>query len=126
MSADRRRVREELVETLRTVACCDYRVGVGEMGLVDSVAVDDDGVAHVEVVPCCTYGMARLEHEVAKEAGTVSGVTGVEVDVAWDETWNPERAAGSVGDVTPDIEDLAEAHGLEPRWKEYEGDDARQ
>lgn len=114
------RVREELIEVLRTVACCDQRVGVGELGLVDGVAVDDDGVAHVDVLPCCTYGMARLEHEVAQEARTVAGVTDVEVDVDWDECWDPERMAEAVEDATPDIEELAEAHDIEPRWHEYE------
>lgn len=122
MSVNTQRVRDELVETLRTVACCDYRVGVGELGLVETVAVEDDGTARVEVLPCCTYGMARLEHEVEKEARTVRGVTAVEVDVAWDETWTPERAMDSVEDATPDIEELAETHGLEPRWMEYEAD----
>lgn len=124
MSSDRQQMRDELIETLRTVACCDYRVGVGELGLVEHVAVDDDGVARVEVLPCCTYGMARLEHEVRKEAGTVGGVTGVEVNVAWDEMWGPARMADSVDEATPDIEELAEAHGVEPRGKKYVSEDA--
>lgn len=124
MSSDRQQVRDELIETLRTVACCDYRVGVGELGLVEHVALDDDGVARVEVLPCCTYGMARLEHEVRKEAGTVAGVTGVKVNVAWDEMWDPARMADSVDDATPDIEELAETHGVEPRGKKYVSEDA--
>lgn len=119
MSTNTRRVEDELVETLRTVACCDYRVGVGELGLVETVSVDDEGAARVEILPCCTYGMARLEHEVKKESRTVPGVTSVEVDVAWDETWNPDRATENVEDATPDIEELAESHGLEPRWPEW-------
>ena len=124
MSSNPQRVRDELVETLRTVACCDHRVGVGELGLVDSVDVGDDGAAHIEVLPCCTYGMARLEHEVKQEASTVSGVTDVDVDVAWDGVWDPVEMADSVDDATPDIEELAEEHGLEPRWLEYEASDA--
>lgn len=120
MSVDQRRVRDDLIATLRTVACCDQRVGVGELGLVDSVTVTDDGVARVEVLPCCTYGMARLEHEVRREAHTVAGITDVEVDIAWDEAWDPDYMAETVEEATPDIEDLAEEHGLEPRWKEYE------
>lgn len=120
MNIDQQRIHDDLIETLRTVACCDQRVGVGELGLVDSVTVTEDGVAHVEVLPCCTYGMARLEHEVKQEARTVAGITNVEVEVAWDEAWDPERMAKTAEDVTPDIEDLAEEHGLEPRWKEYE------
>lgn len=124
MSVDRQQVRDELIETLRTVACCDYRVGVGELGLVDHVGVDDDGVAHVEVLPCCTYGMARLEHEVRKETRTVTGVTDVEVDVAWEKTWDPERMTDVVDEATPDIEELADKHGLEPRGKSYVDEDA--
>lgn len=122
MSVNTQRVRDELTETLRTVACCDHRVGVGELGLIDSVTVTDEGSAHIEVLPCCTYGMARLEHEVEQEACGVNGVTEVEVDVAWDEAWDPTQMAEIVEDKTPDIEDLAEEEGLEPRWKEYEGD----
>lgn len=125
MSIDQRRVRDELIETLRTVACCDQRVGVGELGLVDDVTVTAEGVARVQVLPCCTYGMARLEHEVEREAHTVSGVTDVDVDVAWDEAWDPTRMADAVEDATPDIEELAEEHGLEPRWLKYE-EEARQ
>lgn len=123
MSSDQQRVRDELVESLRTVACCDQRVGVGELGLVDGVTVSDDGVAHIEVLPCCTYGMARLEHEVEQEARTVTGVTKVDVEVAWDGVWDPAEMAETVEDATPDIEDLAEKHDLEPRWLDYEGRD---
>lgn len=119
MSADSPRVRADLVETLRSVACCDSRISVGEMGLVDSVRVDDDGVAHVEVVPCCTYGTTKLVHEVEREAVTVPGVTGVEVAVDWEETWSPERMAEVAADATPDIEELADASGVDPRWEEY-------
>ena len=114
---------DDLAETLRTVACCDQRVGVGELGLIDEVTVDDDGVARIEILPCCTYGMARLEHEVEREARAVPGVTSVDVDVDWDECWDPERMAKSVDDATPDIEALAAEHGLEPRWPEYESED---
>jgi metal-sulfur cluster biosynthetic enzyme len=114
--------RDELVETLRTVACCDQRVGVGELGLVDEVTVTEEGVAHVQVLPCCTYGMARLEHEVEREAHTVEGVVDVTVDVAWDDAWDPSRMAEAVEDATPDIEELAEEHGLEPRWLDFESD----
>lgn len=120
MSANIPGVRDELEETLRTVACCDSRVGVGELGLVESVSVDDDGAARIEVLPCCTYGMARLEHEVEKEASDVHGVKSVDVEVAWDEIWDPERATTSVDEATPDIEELAEAHDLEPGWEAYQ------
>ena len=123
MNDDTHRLKAALVAKLRTVACCDLRVGVGELGLVDDVSVTDDGVAHVDVLPCCTYGMARLQHEVEAEAGTVAGVTGVEVDVAWDETWDPGRVLEGAEEATPDIDALAEAHDLEPRWKEYQADD---
>ena len=126
MSTDRHSAYDELAETLRTVACCDQRVGVGELGLIDSVDIDDDGVARVEVLPCCTYGMARLEHEVERGARAVDGVTSVEVDIAWDEAWDPERMAETVEDTTPDIEDLAAEHGLEPRWKEYKKEDTEE
>lgn len=124
MSINRQRIHDELIETLRTVACCDQRVGVGELGLVDSVTVNDDGAAHIEVLPCCTYGMARLEHEVEREARTVSGVTAVNVEVAWDGVWDPVEMAETVEDATPDIEELAEEHDLEPRWLEYEASEA--
>lgn len=120
MSADPQRVRAELVETLRTVACCDSRIPVGDMGLVEGVRVDDDGAAHVEVVPCCTYGTTKLVNEVEREAVTVPGVTDVEVAVDWERTWDPERMAEGVEDATPDIRELADAHGVEPRWTEYE------
>lgn len=123
MSTDRQRVHDELAETLRTVACCDQRVGVGELGLIDSVTLTGDGVARVEILPCCTYGMARLEHEVERAARAVTGVADVEVDIAWDECWDPARMAETVADTTPDIEDLAAEHELEPRWPGYERED---
>lgn len=124
MSINQRRVHDELVDTLRTVACCDQRVGVGELGLVDDVSVTEAGVANVQVLPCCTYGMARLEHEIEQEARTVAGVTAVEVEVAWDEAWDPTRMAEAADDATPDIEDLAEEHDLEPRWLSHGTDGA--
>lgn len=123
MKIDRRRVHDELVETLRTVACCDQRVGVGELGLVEDVTVTEEGVAHVQILPCCTYGMARLEHEVEREAHAVPEVTEVTVDVAWDEAWDPAQMAETVRDATPDIEELAEEHGIEPRWLEFDSED---
>ena len=119
MGTDTRRVHDELVDVLRTVACCDQRVGVGELGLVDGVTVEE-GVARVELLPCCTYGMARLEHEVRRAAVAVDGVSSVVVDVAWDDAWDPGRMAEAVDDATPDVEELAEEHGVEPRWLEYE------
>lgn len=123
MSTDRHPAYDELAETLRTVACCDQRVGVGELGLIDEVTLSEEGVARVEVLPCCTYGMARLEHEVEREARTVPGVTEVEIEIAWDECWDPARMAETVAEATPDIEALAAEHGLEPRWPEYASED---
>lgn len=87
------------------------------------MTVTDEGAARIEILSCCTYGMARLEHEVEREARTVPGVTSVDVAVAWDEAWDPDRMAESAADATPDIEALAAELGIEPRWPEYEAED---
>ena len=73
--------------------CCqERRISVVDMGLIESIRIEDRRVS-VEMVLTtgwCPFA-SRLLGMVEEEVGTLSGVDEVDVEVAWDPTWTPER-----------------------------------
>ena len=106
-------LRSEVLEALEGVACCDFRVGVGQLGLVQDVQVSEDGVASVKVLPCCVFGMTKLVTSVKEGIAGIEGITEVEVDVAWDQIGNRElMSVDSSRLLGLDLKTLAEKQGL--------------
>jgi metal-sulfur cluster biosynthetic enzyme len=73
--------------------CCrERRISVVDMGLIESLEIQDREV-RIEMVLTtgwCPFA-ARLLEMVEEEVGGLPGVDGVDVEVVWDPTWTPER-----------------------------------
>jgi metal-sulfur cluster biosynthetic enzyme len=73
--------------------CCqERRISVVDMGLIESIRIEDRRVS-VEIVLTtgwCPFA-SRLLEMVEEEVGKLSGVDEVDVEVVWDPTWTPER-----------------------------------
>ena len=77
--------------------CCrDRRISVVDMGLIESIEIED---RKVEIEMVLTTGWcpfaSRLLEMVTEEVGALSTVDNVDVDVIWDPTWTPERMSES-------------------------------
>jgi metal-sulfur cluster biosynthetic enzyme len=77
--------------------CCrDRKISVVDMGLIESIAIEDH---RVEIEMVLTTGWcpfaSRLLEMVTEEVGALPTVTDVDVDVVWDPTWTPERMSES-------------------------------
>ena len=106
-------LKNEVVEALKSVACCDQRLGVGQLGLIQDVGVDAERVVSVKVLPCCVFGMTRLVTSVKEGLGQIEGITNVEVEVAWDQVWRRDNISpDDKGPLQFDLKALAEKHGL--------------
>ncbi len=73
--------------------CCqERRISVVDMGLIESIRIEDRRVS-VEMVLTtgwCPFA-SRLLEMVEEQVGKLSGVDEVDVEVVWDPTWTPER-----------------------------------
>ena len=73
--------------------CCqERRISVVDMGLIESIRIEDRRVS-VEMVLTtgwCPFA-SRLLEMVEEEVGRLSGIDEVEMEVVWDPTWTPER-----------------------------------
>ena len=102
-------------EALQGVGCCDARFGVGQLGLVHDVKVEDEGAVLVKVLPCCIFGMTRLVTSVKESLSELEDVASVAVDVAWDQIGKTNLAPQSGGHTLKlDLESLTRKHGLKP------------
>ena len=73
--------------------CCrDRKISVVDMGLIESIEIQDREVKIEMVLTTgwCPFA-ARLFEMVEEEVGSLPGVDSVEVEVVWDPTWTPER-----------------------------------
>jgi metal-sulfur cluster biosynthetic enzyme len=77
--------------------CCrDRKISVVDMGLIESIDIEDRRV-RIEMVLTtgwCPFA-SRLLEMVTEEVGDLPTVDSVEVDVVWDPTWTPERMSES-------------------------------
>ena len=90
-ATDRVRLREEVIEVLRTVYDPEIPVNIYELGLVYDVEVDED--AHVKVRMTLTSPMCpvaeSLPPEVEQKVRQIPGVAHAEVVLTWEPVWNP-------------------------------------
>jgi metal-sulfur cluster biosynthetic enzyme len=106
-------LKQEVVEALKGVGCCDYRFNLEQLGLISDVQVTGDGEVSVEVLPCCIFGMTRLVKSVEEGLAQVDGLNKVAVAVAWDQLG--ERSSmptAALGNLQLNLESLAKEHGL--------------
>jgi FeS assembly SUF system protein len=84
-------VRERVIEQLRTIFDPEIPVNIYELGLIYEVNVDDAGQVGIRMTltsPMCPAA-EQLPPEVESKARSVAGVSGVQVDLVWEPTWNP-------------------------------------
>jgi metal-sulfur cluster biosynthetic enzyme len=77
--------------------CCrDRRISVVDMGLIESIDIEDRRVKIEMVLTTgwCPFA-SRLLEMVTEEVGALSTVDSVGVDVVWNPTWTPERMSES-------------------------------
>jgi len=77
--------------------CCrERRISVVEMGLIESIEIENRRV-RIEMVLTtgwCPFA-SRLLEMVTEEVRALPTVDSVDVDVVWDPTWTPERMSAS-------------------------------
>jgi FeS assembly SUF system protein len=89
---DPNELRERIVDALRTVYDPEIPVNIWELGLIYDIDVADDGAVGIKMTltsPHCPVAES-LPGEVQRAAGSVAGTRGVEVEVVWDPSWNPD------------------------------------
>ena len=77
--------------------CCrDRKISVVDMGLIESIEIEDRrvGIEMVLTTGWCPFA-SRLLEMVTEEVEALSTVDSVEIDVVWDPTWTPERMSES-------------------------------
>jgi FeS assembly SUF system protein len=87
------RIRERIIERLRTVYDPEIPVDIYELGLIYEVKVDEAGQVGIRMTltsPMCPAA-EQLPPEVETKAREVEGVTGVALELVWDPPWTPER-----------------------------------
>ena len=73
--------------------CCrERRISVVDMGLIESIRIEDQrvGIEMVLTTGWCPFA-SRLLGRVEEEVGKLPGVDGVDVEVVWDPAWTPGR-----------------------------------
>jgi FeS assembly SUF system protein len=88
---DRAKLRDEVIEVLRTIYDPEIPVDIYELGLVYDVDVDED--AHVKVRMTLTSPMCpvaeSLPPEVEQKIRQIPGIAHVDVEITWEPPWNP-------------------------------------
>jgi FeS assembly SUF system protein len=89
--ADVEKIREAVIEQLRTVYDPEIPVDIYELGLVYEVQVDEQATVRIRMTltsPMCPVAES-LPPEVEAKARAVEGVSDVSIDLVWDPPWNP-------------------------------------
>jgi FeS assembly SUF system protein len=85
------KVRDQVIEVLRSIYDPEIPVNIYELGLVYDVAVDEEN--HVKVRMTLTSPMCpvaeSLPPEVEQKIRLIPGVPHVDVELTWEPPWNP-------------------------------------
>jgi FeS assembly SUF system protein len=84
-------IKEEVVNTLRTVYDPEIPVDIYELGLVYTVDVHPNGVADIAMTltsPMCPAAQ-DLPPEIKQKVESVNGITQANVTVVWEPRWDP-------------------------------------
>ena len=90
-SAEDEKIRDGVIEVLRTVFDPEIPVNIYELGLVYDVEVRPEHKVYIRMTltsPMCPVA-ETLPPEVQEKARGVAGVSDVEIDLVWDPPWNP-------------------------------------
>jgi FeS assembly SUF system protein len=87
------RLKQEIVEALKTVYDPEIPVDIYELGLIYGLDVSPDGSVSIRMTltsPACPVA-GSLPGEVEKRAGEVAGVGNVSVELVWDPPWEMDK-----------------------------------
>lgn len=90
---NREEIKNEAIETLKSIYDPEIPVNIYELGLIYSLEVDDKGVVYVEMTlttPACPVAES-LPMQVQQALAAVDGVADVDLRLVWDPPWSKER-----------------------------------
>jgi FeS assembly SUF system protein len=87
---DVQRIKERVVEELKTVYDPEIPINIYELGLIYQLEISETGFADVEMTltsPMCPVA-GSLPGEVEAKVKSVSGVSDARVELVWDPPWS--------------------------------------
>lgn len=89
---DKEKIKNEIIEAIRTVEDPEIPVNIYELGLIYSIDVDDAGKVDIKMTlttPMCPVADS-MPLEVQTKTIAVEGVTDVDLQVVFDPMWTKE------------------------------------
>lgn len=90
---DREVIREQIVETLKSIFDPEIPLNIYDLGLIYGFEVAEDGTVEIEMTltapGCPVAGM--IVQEVAQKTGAIEGVRSSHVKLTWDPPWTKDR-----------------------------------
>ncbi len=90
---DREVIREQIVETLKSIFDPEIPLNIYDLGLIYGFEVAEDGTVEIEMTltapGCPVAGM--IVQEVAEKTGAIEGVRSSHVKLTWDPPWTKDR-----------------------------------
>ena len=90
-TVDPEKLRETIVERLRTVYDPEIPVNIYEIGLIYGLDIEPQGQVHIRMTltsPMCPVAES-LPIEVENKVASLPGVTSVGLELVWDPPWTP-------------------------------------
>jgi FeS assembly SUF system protein len=91
--SERERIREKVIETIRTVKDPEIPVNIYDLGLIYDIDVQPFGVVGVRMTltaPACPVADAIVA-EVQDKLNAIPEVSGAYVELVWNPPWSRER-----------------------------------
>ncbi len=92
------KMREKIIDKLKTVYDPELDVNIYDLGLIYNVAVDDASSVIIEMTltsPGCPVG-SLLEKQVKRMVSSVEEVMDVRVDLVFEPPWDPQQLSDEV------------------------------
>lgn len=113
---NKRALKQSVYDAIESSICCDHRVSIYDLGIVDRVDLDDHGNVDIKVIPCCPFGMTRMVNSIKQSVSRVDGIKEVKVEVTLDKVWTPDRLSDRAKQlVVIDLKSLAKKQGIKPK-----------
>ena len=87
------KLREEIIEILRSVYDPEIPVNIYELGLIYDIAIDENASVKITMTltsPMCPVAES-LPPEVEAKVQGVPGVTNAAIDLVWEPPWDPSK-----------------------------------
>ncbi len=87
------KIREEVIEALRTVYDPEIPVNIYELGLIYGIEIDENAGVKISMTltsPMCAVA-ETLPPEVEEKVRALPDVTNASIDLVWDPPWDPSK-----------------------------------